>query len=109
MSHQVAKIRELLHHIHAIARDHDAAQEAMRGHEYAVRCASMWGQGNARIRLMDAYAKQIGERLSEIEDVEDFIQTAATARVNGAIAMHVDAEFRSAIHDDLEVLNGSEA
>ena len=68
MSHQTDKIRELLHHIHAIARDHDAAQASMRGESYSIRAASMWGQGNARIRLMDAYARQIGERLDAMED-----------------------------------------
>ena len=31
MSHQVDKIRELLHHIHMIARDHDEAQAGMAG------------------------------------------------------------------------------
>ena len=79
-----------------------------------MRAASMWGQGNARIRLMDAYAEQIGERLDEIEDAEDVIQRAATARVDGAIAMlaadpNIDIAFRQAVQDYVEALENDEA
>ena len=64
--HQIDKIRELVRFIRDIAKDHEeddppADGDLLRGY------ARLVGAGIGRVRLMDHYAAEIGERLDALE------------------------------------------
>jgi len=64
--HQINKIRELVQWIRDIAKDHEEDDVPKDG-DTLSQYARLVGVGISRVRLMDHYAAEIGERLDALE------------------------------------------
>lgn len=80
---QIHRIREVLGVMRRIAEEHENAQGSLEGYDYARRAAALWGQGNARIRLLDEYARLLGKVLEDLDDAYTDVVTMHAQEVEG--------------------------
>lgn len=84
--HEIGRIRATLRLMRNISADHVRDEERLLAAPANPRVpvsSTMWGQGNARIRLLDEYVQELERRIDALDDAYTDVVTMHAQEVEG--------------------------